>query len=87
MLLAKSYGGDTVDKVSNASEENGGDAKIKHQSVLQSKLTRLAIQIGYAGRNPANVPVQNSCAIFVVYMSSLLSSSFIFIFASILYII
>lgn len=33
--------------------EGGGGMKLKHQSVLQTKLTKLAIQIGYAGRDLA----------------------------------
>lgn len=30
--------------------EGEGGMKLKHQSVLQTKLTKLAIQIGYAGK-------------------------------------
>ena len=40
-------GGDAASQKSD--ESGGGESKLKHQSVLQTKLTRLAIQIGYAG--------------------------------------
>ena len=39
---------DVADKAPET-EPGSSDSKLKHQSVLQSKLTRLAIQIGYAG--------------------------------------
>ncbi|KAF6037394.1 PMCA [Bugula neritina] len=40
---------DAAERASNNSDAEETDSKLKHQSVLQSKLTRLAIQIGYAG--------------------------------------
>lgn len=40
--------GDAASQKSDESER--GESKLKHQSVLQTKLTRLAIQIGYAGK-------------------------------------
>jgi hypothetical protein len=43
-------------------EEGGGDDessgfKVKERSILQAKLTRLAIQIGYAGNNQTHINV------------------------------
>jgi hypothetical protein len=43
-------------------EEGGGDDessgfKVKERSILQAKLTRLAIQIGYAGNNQIHINV------------------------------
>jgi hypothetical protein len=35
-----------------AGEEESGGLKVKERSILQAKLTRLAIQIGYAGEMP-----------------------------------
>ena len=43
--------------VPEADAETGGDEdsgfKVKERSILQAKLTKLAIQIGYAGENAA----------------------------------
>jgi hypothetical protein len=37
-------------------KKNDGKIKKKEQSVLQSKLTKLAIQIGYAGKSTRRIP-------------------------------
>lgn len=42
-------GADTDDDAHGASNEQDSEAK-KDKSVLQAKLTKLAIQIGYAGK-------------------------------------
>jgi len=46
---------DAAERASNNSDAEETDSKLKHQSVLQSKLTRLAIQIGYAGLYYSNI--------------------------------
>lgn len=54
-FVAKGDQVDAAERASNKSDAEETDSKLKHQSVLQSKLTRLAIQIGYAGLYYSNI--------------------------------
>lgn len=55
LLEAKTNG--EANKLDDSQEkgEDEGAVKLKNQSVLQTKLTKLAIQIGYAGKIPRSV--------------------------------